>query len=87
MTTTAKTPVTCYGEPVRGSDWQQEWYETASRHAGRRARQLRKLGLRVGVEGMGEQVTDVGRVRMTLLSIHYIPDGFDVPRPERVVTR
>jgi len=48
----------------------QEWYETASRDAGRRARQLRELGFSVSVCGMGSQVTSVGRVNMTLLTVH-----------------
>lgn len=60
--------VKCYSR-VSGRGFTQEWYETASRHAGRRARQLRKLGYSVSVEAMGPQLTDVGYVKMSLLSI------------------
>ncbi len=60
--------MTCYSQINQGS-WCQEWYETASRDAGRRARELRELGYRVVVEGLGEQVTRHGRVGMTLVDI------------------
>lgn len=58
----------CYGQ-VRTRNSVQEWYETATRDAGKRARELRKLGLRVSVESMGSQVTSVGLVKMTLLTV------------------
>jgi len=48
----------------------QEMYETASRDAGHRARELRRLGYRVSVGSLGPQVTSVGRIAMTLVSIH-----------------
>lgn len=54
----------------------QEWYESASRDARKRAQDLRKKGYRVVVENMGEQVTPEGRVRMTLLTI-IVPEGVD----------
>ena len=38
----------CYGQVNQGL-WCQEHYETTSRDAGRRARQLRKAGYRVSV--------------------------------------
>lgn len=72
--------VTCYGRVV-GHGWVQEWYETASRDARRRAAELRKLGYRVHVESMGMQVTQAGKVRMTLATI----TGYDVPAPARTV--
>lgn len=59
----------CY-QRVVGRGFVTEWYETASRDAGKRARQLRKLGYTVSVSAMGMQVTPVGRVKMTLLSLH-----------------
>ena len=73
---------TCYGL-TRTRACQQEWYETASRDAGRRARVLRKQGFRVFVEGMGGQVTSVGRVAMTLVSI-LAEAGEQIPAPARV---
>ena len=54
---------------VGTAEWRQEWYETASGDAARRARQLRAAGYRVTVQGMGPQVTPVGTVRSTLVSI------------------
>jgi hypothetical protein len=76
------TPVTAYSV-VRGADFQQEWYETKSRDAGKRASQLRKLGFKVSVSGMGSQVTPVGTVNMTLLSVIH-PGDREIPPPERV---
>ena len=77
-------PITCYGL-TRGPDWQQEWYETASRDARRRARELRGLGHTVSVGAMGAQVTRVGRVRMTLLTIHAIACAdANIPAPTQI---
>ena len=81
----ASTDVTCYGI-TRGADWQQEMYETASRHAGRRARQLRKAGHRVSVGALGWQVTRVGRVKMTMLTIHQIHCDTHIAPPSRIVS-
>jgi hypothetical protein len=64
----------CYGQ-TRGQGWQQEWYETASRDAGRRARQVFGGGRVVSVGAMGSQVTGVGSVRMTLVTIRGNLDG------------
>jgi hypothetical protein len=75
-------PVTAYNV-VRGGDWQQESYESRSGDARKRAQQLRKLGFKVSVEGMGSQVTPVGRVTMTLLTIHKTGDR-EIPPPDRV---
>jgi len=60
--------IICYGQ-TRGFDWAQENYETASRTAGRRARQLRKVGYHVTVCPMGSQITSVGAVNMTMIDI------------------
>jgi len=73
----------CYGL-TRTRNSQQEWYETASRHAGKRARLLRKLGFKVTVSAMGDQVTNVGRVRMTILTVHQLGYDDEVPAPERL---
>ena len=60
--------LTCCGR-TKGNGWIQEWYETASREAGKRARALRERGHRVTVGAMGEQVTRAGRVRLSLVTI------------------
>jgi hypothetical protein len=80
---TRERPVACYGV-VRGWDWQQEHYETASRDAGRRARGLRRLGFRVSVAPLGPQVTRAGVVRMSMLTVYHL-NGSDVPAPDSVV--
>ena len=59
----------CYGQTIARHSV-QEWYCTKSGDARRRAKVLRKLGMVVHVEGFGEQVTPVGRIRMTLVSIY-----------------
>ena len=53
--------------------WRQEHYETASRDAGKRARELRALGYAVVVSGLGLQVTPVGLVKMTMVTIRPQP--------------
>ena len=80
MATATKQTVTCYGQ-VNNGLWCQEWYETATQDAGRRARQLRKAGYHATSEAMGSQVTSVGRVRMSLVTIRpgSNPDTFDLP--------
>lgn len=68
----------------------QEHYESASRAAGKRARQLRKLGLKVIVSPLGSQVTSVGTVNMTMLTVSTAdfrsPEPSDLPavRMERL---
>ena len=58
----------CYGQ-INGNGWTQEWYETASRDAGKRARELRKAGYQVTVCQADMQVTSVGAVKMTMVDI------------------
>ncbi len=87
MNAIAKKEEVCYGSPVRGRDFQQEWYETAARTARIRAMKLRKAGFNVSVSNMGSQVTDVGRVNMTMVSIFNIPYDVVVPAPARIVER
>ena len=59
----------------------QETYETASRNAAKRSRQLRRLGYQVAVGPMGPQVTPLGIVKMTM--VHILPgsnaDTFCLP--------
>ena len=69
---------------VRGLGWQQETFETASREAGQRARQLRKLGLTVYVSPMGMQVTSLGSLRLSLVSIYGISADAEFPEVERL---
>lgn len=54
---------------VNTGSWCQESYETASRDAGRRAKQLREAGYSVIVASMGLQVTSVGLVKLTIVDI------------------
>ena len=53
----------------RTAEMVQEWYETGSRECRARARMLRKQGYRVVVQNMGDQITSVGRIRCTMLTI------------------
>lgn len=71
----------CYGQVNQGT-WCQEWYETASKDAGLRARALRKLGYVCRAQAEGPQVTGVGVVKMTLLDIRpgTNPDTANLPK-------
>ncbi len=60
--------VTCYGQ-VNAGRWCQEHYETASRDAAIRAKELREAGYAVTVCSLGTQVTNVGYVKMTMVDI------------------
>jgi hypothetical protein len=75
--TTTREPY-CLGR-TGGRNWTQEMYETASRDARTRAAQLRKLGYRVSVSALGPQVTPVGRVTMTMLTIDTTPAATETP--------
>jgi hypothetical protein len=74
-----KTPATpiCYGQTLFHGHV-QEFYESASRHAGMRAKQLRAAGFRVATCSMGYQVTNVGSVKMTLLDA--FGDIYNLPK-------
>lgn len=54
---------------TRGRGWIQESYPTGSGEARQRAAQLRRLGYQVSSHALGEQVTWLGRMRLTLLTI------------------
>ena len=71
--------ITCYGRVV-GPGWIQEHYETASRDAGMRVRQLRKAGFNCVSCRLGSQVTGVGLVKMTCVTVF----GDDVPAPAQI---
>ena len=72
--------MTCLGQVNHGA-WCQETYETASRDAGRRVRQLRKAGYAAYSGSMGPQVTRVGTVRLTQVDIRpgNHADTFELP--------
>jgi hypothetical protein len=73
--------IVCYGIiPFPNS--QQEHYETGSGDAYLRAKQLRKLGFQVTVSALGPQVTNVGTVKMTMLTIQ--SNGLEIPAPSRI---
>ena len=79
--------MTCYGRVV-GRGWVQEWYESASGDARKRAVTLRRwcygrAETAVATSPMGSQVTPVGVVRMTVVTL-YGDDAADAPIPERI---
>lgn len=81
-------PVTAYGVvtgySTRGRKWQQEHYESKSGDARIRAKQLRKLGFKVSVSSEGAQVTPVGTVRMTMITVDDVDPDRSIPAPDRV---
>ena len=84
QTGTAERKITCYCMVTNQRTFRQESYETASGDARVRARALRKAGYTVYVEGMGEQVTSVGRVKMTLVTIVNPDDNVPTVNTERL---
>lgn len=66
--TTATKAMQCCSQVNQGM-WCQESYETASRDAGRRVRQLKKAGYRVFSSAMGSQVTPLGVIKLTMVDI------------------
>lgn len=86
---TTKNPQCC-GQVKTGS-WCQEHYETASRDAGKRARELRLAGYHATVSSLGPQVTPLGVIKMTMVDIRpgshddlfYLPSVEMVEWPNR----
>ena len=78
-------PMVCCNRTNTGR-WAQETYETASRGAAKRAKQLRTLGYHVAVGSVGPQVTPLGVIRMTLVDIRpgANADTFGLPAVDRV---
>ena len=74
------TPV-CYGQ-VKTRNSCQETYETASRHAAARGRQLRAAGFRCWASPLGLQVTSVGTVKLTIVTIMPKQDSYFDALPE-----
>jgi len=64
----------------------QESYETASGDAKKRGTELRKLGYDVTVGSIGPQVTPLGVIRITLVTVHagVNCDTFGLPEVTRV---
>jgi len=59
---------------INGLKSRQESFETVSRTAGKRARQLRKLGYSVAVSPQGYQVTPWGLIKVSMVTI-FNPDA------------
>jgi hypothetical protein len=76
----------CYLQ-INTGRWAQESYDTNSGDARVRAGQLRKAGYKVTVVPMGNQVTSVGRVKMTMVDVrpgtHEDTEGLPPVRVER----
>lgn len=72
------------GYSTSGRKWQQEHYESKSGDARVRATQLRKLGFKVSVSPLGPQVTPIGTVRMTMLTIENVDPEQLIPAPDQV---
>lgn len=65
---TESTTAVCYSQ-INAGTWCNEWYETSTKHGTQRARQLRRAGFSATCSAMGYQVTQHGRVRMSILHI------------------
>lgn len=68
MTTKTTKNVTCYSQSNQGT-WCQEFYNTSTRDARKRAKVLRKEGYKVMVSSMGKQVTPVGKAKITMVTV------------------
>jgi len=66
---------------INTGSWMQEWHATQDLTAGKRARDLRKLGYIVRVTNMGTQITEVGSLKMTLVDVRpgLHEDTFGIP--------
>jgi len=82
MNATARKPQTT-GRVNQGR-WCQETYETSTRDAGRRAKELRAKGYTVSVSPLGMQVTPLGLIKLTMVDIRpgSNPDTCDLPTEE-----
>lgn len=71
---------------VNQGKWCQETYETASRDAAKRAKQLRELGYHVTVSSLGSQVTPLGSMKLTMVDVRpgTNSDTGDLPSCEHV---
>lgn len=73
-------------QQVNQGRWCQESYETATRDAGNRAKQLRQIGYVVTVSSLGSQVTPLGHIKTTMVDIRpgLHADTTELPPVERV---
>src|SRR5713226_7846704 len=72
----------CFVQTI-GPGWTQESYETASRHAVERSKQLRLLVFTVTVSALGLQVTGVGLLKMSMVTINAGRDELPTVKIER----
>lgn len=66
-----------HGRDARGNDWIQESYETGDPELRARASDLRRRGYHVRSVSLGSQVTQYGRVKITMLDIRVGRSGDD----------
>ena len=81
---TSTLPILKACSQVNNGNWCQETYESSSRQAGKRVKQLKALGYLAASSPMGMQVTKYGLVRLTLVDIRKgsNPDTFYLPPVE-----
>ncbi len=68
MATATTKPIACCSQ-VNTGHWCQETYETAAREAGRRVRQLKRVGYEAYSDSLGPQVTPLGVIKLSIVSI------------------
>jgi len=68
MTSRYARPPVCLGH-TQGRDWRQEWFESASGDARRRAAEVRRAGFRAITSSLGYQVTPLGQLKLSLVDI------------------
>lgn len=81
--------ITCYNQ-INNGNWAQEWYETSTGDAKKRAYRLRRAGYRVSLQAMGPVVTGAGVVKMTLVDIRpsqLVGDTSHLPNQELTICR
>ena len=62
--------------------WHQEMYETGSGIARKRSFELRKLGYKVSTSNLGRQVTEVGLVNTTMITVYNPDDNLPLPKED-----
>ena len=67
---TEQKKMACCGQVGNGL-WCQETYETATKDAGRRVRQLKAAGYIAVSAPMGMQVTPLGLIKLTMVDIRH----------------
>ena len=69
MTTKTETKKMACCSQVNQGMWCQETYESSTRDAGRRVRQLKREGFRAFSSPMGSQVTPLGVIKLTMVDV------------------